>query len=200
MIPRDMAPEDLIAMAAHLGDLHSFRIERKDRSELMSLCGQVLEWLGIQSRETFCGNYCTTIPDVSGEKGACIYLTFDLGIDTAWPLRAQHDVLLHEAEHALQIQQDGALAFAAKYLCDRSARTLYECQCYGQRYELAQLRGEPMPSVEDVASHLRAYGLGQVHLEEAAAIAGSLRRSALAGGVGSQLVREASAWWKGRRR
>jgi len=196
MIPCDPTGEEVVALAAHLGERYCFRVERKSHSEIMALCGRVLEALGIQSQAAFLGSYATTLPALDG-PGSVVYLPGDLGQDGWWSLRSQHDVLVHEAVHALQYQREGAI-YACRYLVSEEERAMLECQAYGTRYELAWLRGEDEPDPALVAEHLRSYACSPATIEAAAVALRSWAATAREGGL-SEVGQAVAEWWRGRR-
>lgn len=193
MIPRDPSPESTVALAAHLGETFGFVVQRKERSEICQLAARVLEALGIQSATAFLGSYVTTLPSLTG-PGSVVYTPFDLGIEQGpWSIRAQHDVVVHEACHAATYQREGML-YAARYLCSQYDRAIYEGQAYCTRGELAFLRCEPMPSPQSLAEHLRAYACGQEAIDACVAVCDSLLTTAAAGGR-SEVGRAVEEWW-----
>lgn len=196
MIPRTPTPEDVIALAAHLGAAFKFTVERKDKSEICRLVARTLEGLHIQSADAFLGSYVTTLPNLAG-PGSVVYCPFDLGVpDDTWGLRAQHDVAIHEAVHAHQYQVEG-LIYCASYLASQYDRAIYEAVAYSTRYELADMRQEAPPEPAALASHLASYGCGAEAIEACRVACESLARTYGAGGR-SVVGRVVEEWWASR--
>ena len=189
--------DEVRAFYAYLPGRFNARVADKRSSEEMRLIGQFLALLKIQSVESFRNSYVTTIP---GGPGALIYCPFTPGVEVgAWTLQAQHDLLVHECTHAVQIATDGALPFALGYLADEMQRAMYEARAYATAIELAHLRGVPPQAAADLANHLLGYGCSAAAITVARQAIESLAQTIGAGALINEASRETRAWWQARR-
>ena len=199
MIPLAPTADEVRAFYAYLPGRFGARVAQKADSEAMKACARFLALLKIGSADAFMSSYCTTIPDVTGQAGAAIYVPFEPGTPLGgWTLQAQHDLLVHECTHAVQIATDGGLAFALAYLADEMARAMYEARAYATAIELACLRGVTPPDAADLANHLLGYGCSAAAITVAREAIESLALTIGAGALINEASRETRAWWLAR--
>jgi hypothetical protein len=188
----------------------SFRIERKDQSEVLRICAEVLDACGIQEKEHFLAGFITTLPTLplilTGPEDSVIFAPFDLGDESSgYSLRTQHDIILcHEPVHSWRIRRmikacgsanAGKLLFAGFYLADEMQRAIWEAEAYGTALELAWLRGEPYPTTQSLADHLYGYSCSRTAVGVCRAALESYQLTVDEGGL-SPVMQDVQSWWE----
>lgn len=165
---------------------------KKDAVE-MQIAGAILEALSIMDAARFKG-FSTTIaiPCV----GVVCWLGFDLAenVDEE-TIFARMCTLVHEAQHAVDMNKQGAIPFDVLYVVDKDKRCVDEARGYATSAPMRLWRGwAPVPAREVGAKLESGYGVGPAARVTAENAYASLLITVQAGGVVSPVVKFALGW------
>ncbi len=154
----DISPQEVQAFWSFMqGHFRTSSINKGDAIE-MELVAQLLDALGIQSRERFLRSYTTTI-------GRRIYTPFEVGVPrTNWDLWSQVVICVHEHQHVVQHDREGVV-YELAYLADRAARAQWEAEAYRSNLELHFWRHGTVPRARPIAERLAEYGCRPIDID-----------------------------------
>jgi hypothetical protein len=112
----------------HMTDHFNTRISDKNTYEMEEVA-KALDQMGVLDAERFLREYTTTI-------GHTIYAPFIVGEDSITSLEAQLRICVHEHQHVVQFDREGAAVFAAGYLLSSSKRAVYEAEAFRCNMEI----------------------------------------------------------------
>jgi hypothetical protein len=184
----DVSPGVVRAFWDFMSHEYSTTVVDKAGAVEMQVAAWGLGLMGILDAKTFLRRYTTTI-------GRRIYVPFDPGIPHEdWGLWEQIGVCVHEHQHVVQLDREGWVLFAGKYLGSKAARAAYEVEAYRCNMELQFWRTGEVLDPAELASRLKHYACGATDIQVAEK---ALRMSAATvshGGVASRAARKALAW------
>lgn len=144
---------------------HSFnaRVVAKGDAAAMRAAAVALDAMGISDNGAFMKRFATTV-------GRRIFLPFTPGeVSGKWDLWKQLCTGAHEHEHIAQLDRDGSLRFAWRYLRSAATRAQYEAEARTSELELHFWRFGSLPQLESVVEGLASYSMGKA--DRAAALA-----------------------------
>jgi hypothetical protein len=154
----------------------------------MKLAAQALGLMGVLDAEAFLRDYTTTI-------GRRIYVPFEPGReDGGWSLWGQLAVCVHEHQHVEQLDRDGWLKFAGKYLLSSAGRAAYEAEAYRCDMELHFWRTGEVLDPRSLAAKLKHYACASTDIEVAEKALTMSAATVRRGGVVNRASQKAVAW------
>jgi hypothetical protein len=135
-------------------------VKTKQTSFFMKFIAFFLNLFGVQKKDDFLNNYTTTI-------GHTIYIPFTLGVEEGdWTFYQQLLVCIHEHQHIVQKNNDGAIKFTWNYLLSPTCRAAYEAEAYSTDIELHWYYDKKIPNTHELAILLTAYSISPNEISE----------------------------------
>lgn len=132
--PVNPTPEDVREFWDYMCSRHTVRLIDKHNSKEMKFVADVLNAMGILSREEFLQHYTTTVP-LMPFRG--IYAPFTPGEPHEdYSLWGQMRICVHEIDHLIQADKTGELSFSWDYLTNPAERAHYESGAYRSDLEM----------------------------------------------------------------
>lgn len=182
-------PDQVRGLWAHMNSKYGSVVLQKSSSELMQVVSDFLGKMNISDPQDFMRKYTTTI-------GRRIYAPFEIGTpNDNWGLWDQMIVCVHEHQHIVQQDEDGALAFGWRYVTDAEARAWYEANAYITAVEMDMWRfGKIDYEPESLVQRLSDYGCNADQIAFAGSVIRVLGHATKSGGIVTKSSRDAIAW------
>lgn len=186
MIMKPITKELVQDLYTYMSSVYGTSIINKHSSGAMNLVGSFLNLIGVQDKEQFMNDFCTTI-------GKNIYLPFKIGEvnQPQWNLLSQIIICVHEHQHVVQSMQMGSLKYNTNYLTSKAERTRLEAEAYRSSLEINWLYNKRLPDIHKVASSLKYYGLNDASIAVCESTLKSAARSIQAGAILNQATKTA---------
>ena len=164
------------------------RVIAKANALEMKAAAYALGLMGVLDAEAFLRDYTTTI-------GRRIYVPFEPGRDAdGWSLWGQLAVCVHEHQHVEQLDRDGWLKFAGKYLLSSAGRAAYEAEAYRCDMELHFWRTGEVLDPKTLAAKLKHYACTSTDVEVAEKALTMSAATVRRGGIVNRASQKAIAW------
>ena len=173
---------------AHMAKRYRARVIHKATAAEMLVLSRFLDRIGVADEQDFMRRFATTI-------GRWIYVPFTPGERTqTWSLLEQAVVCVHECHHIHQYDKFGPFLFGWQYVMSTARRTLLEVEAYRCNMEMHWALERRLVPPEQLAAHLRAYGVTDEDVRNAERMLRSASRTVQQGGIASPASRDALAY------
>jgi len=164
------------------------RVIAKANALEMKAAAYALGLMDALDADAFLRDYTTTI-------GRSIYVPFEPGGDAdGWSLWGQLAVCVHEHQHVEQLDRDGWLKFAGKYLLSSAGRAAYEAEAYRCDMELHFWRTGEVLDPKTLAAKLKHYACTSTDIEVAEKALTMSAATVRRGGIVNRASQKAIAW------